>query len=147
MKLLKRNILIIGLISLLVIGCMIFVILYTHSPKYMLSNMDIAQIESIAIYSLSMENVAILSESDVYDLFQLLKQVEITGRGSDDFRLYAGTKGPMFYIKLKNRKGFDLSASNPFYIIDSKGYRHDNYEICNHILYIYYPLVEKYFPR
>jgi len=109
--------------------------------------MDISQIESIAIYSLSTENVAILSESDTSDLFQLIKQAKISGKGNDDFRNYTG-RGIMFHIKPKNKKGIDFAAKgNIFYIINEKGYHHDDYEISSRITDMYYLLVEKYFPR
>ncbi|MCL2052170.1 MAG: hypothetical protein FWG91_10655 [Lachnospiraceae bacterium] len=121
--------------------------LILHSPKYILNNLDISQIESITLYSLSPNEAAVLSENDVSELYELLKQVKITGKSNDDFRYYDGGRWVQFHIKIYNKKGFDFAGSTPFYIINGQnGYEADD-EISSHMSSIYYSLVVKYFPQ
>ena len=120
---------------------------YERSPKFTINNLDMSPIESIAIYSSSTMERAILTDSDASDLAKLLMDVKITGKGSDDFRNTVDGTWVMFHIKLINQSKFDFSACSPIYIIDSKkGYEGD-YEVCNRISELYYMLEEKYFPR
>lgn len=118
--------------------------LYNNLGLYPMRNLQISQIESITLYSLSLEK-AVLSEDEKKQLISYLKRVELKGKGTQKFKEYDGCRFLMFQLNMKDSSNIDFAASNPFYIINiEKGYKAD-YELCEKISQLYFSMLDNHF--
>ncbi len=133
-------------IIIVLTGLVVFVLKYRSRDHINFAELDLSNVDSIAVYSYSGEEV-ILSEEEVNELLPLLNQVELVGEWSQEFRDYVGGTNYMFQINLINGKSFGFAA-DIFYIIDGeRGYkveesnRHVSYELSQK----YFALIDQYF--
>ena len=134
-------------IIIVLIGILVFVLKYRSRDHINFAELDLSKVDSIAVYSYSKEQV-ILSEEEMSELLPLLKQVELVGEWTQEFRDYDGSKYYMYQINLINGKSFDFAASMPFYIIDGeRGYKVEetDYDACNELSQKYFEFVDQYF--
>lgn len=136
--------LIAGMLVVLLTVIILVWLIYNNLGLYPMRNLPISQIESITIYSLSLEK-EVLSEDEKKQLLSYLKRVELKGKGTQEFKDYAGCKFLMFQLNMKDSSNIDFAASNPFYIINiEKGYKAD-YELCDKINQLYYSMLDNHF--
>ena len=134
-------------IIIVLIGIFVFVLKYRSSDHINFVELDLSKVDSIVLYSYSVEQV-ILSEKEMSELIPLLNQVELVGKWTQEFRDYDGSKYYMYQINLINGKSFDFAASMPFYIIDGeRGYKVEeaDYDTCNELSQKYFEFVDQYF--
>ena len=87
----------------------------------------------------------VLSEDEKKQLLSYLKRVELKGKGTQEFKDYAGCKFLMFQLNMKDSSNIDFAACNPFYIINiEKGYKAD-YELCDKINQLYFSMLDNHF--
>ncbi|MDF2868776.1 MAG: hypothetical protein K0R05_351 [Anaerocolumna sp.] len=140
-----RNKLVTGMLVVLFAAIILVWFIYNNLGLYPIRNLPISQIESISIYSLSLEEKEVLSEEEKKELLSYLSKVELKGKGTQEFKEYDGGKYLMFQLNLKDSSNIDFAASNPFYIINiEKGYKAD-YGLCGKISRLYYSMLDKHF--
>lgn len=136
--------LIAGMLVVLLTVIILVWFIYNNLGLYPMRNLPISQIESITIYSLSLEK-EVLSEDEKIQLLSYLKRVELKGKGTQEFKDYTGCKFLMFQLNMKDSSNIDFAASNPFYIINiEKGYKAD-YELCDKINQLYFSMLDNHF--
>ncbi len=139
-----HNKLIAGMLAVLLAVIILVWFVYNNLGLYTMRNLPISQIESITIYSLCLEK-EVLSEDEKKQLLSYLKRVELKGKGTQEFKDYAGCKFLMFQLNMKDSSNIDFAASNPFYIINiEKGYKAD-YELCDKINQLYFSMLDNHF--
>lgn len=139
-----HNKLIAGMLVVLLTVIILVWLIYNNLGLYPMRNLPISQIESITIYSLCLEK-EVLSEDEKKQLLSYLKRVELKGKGTQEFKDYAGCKFLMFQLNMKDSSNIDFAASNPFYIINiEKGYKAD-YELCDKINQLYFSMLDNHF--
>lgn len=125
------------------VGVIVYMELYKPLNK-VFADLDASQVESVQVLLGAYE--ATLSEEEVALLIPKLNQVELVGRGTQEYREYDGVDGNRFHIWLTDGTEFYFSASNPFYIIDKEmGYKAE-YRTCDDISAFYHEMIKKYFP-
>ena len=110
-----------------------------------LAAVSAAQIEKIIIEAQSGRQCE-LTQDNMAALSSLIEQIEPLGEGDPSYLNYDGVFPTMFYIYFEDGTQMDFSASNPFYVIDSLGYRSE-YKLCDTISRLYWQLCEDYFPK
>lgn len=136
--------LIAGMLVVLLTVIILVCFIYINLGLYPMRNLSISQIESITIYSMSLEK-EVLSEDEKKQLLSYLKRVELKGKGTQKFKDYTGCKFLMFQLNMKDSSNIDFAASNPFYIINiEKGYKAD-YELCDKINQLYFNMLDNHF--
>lgn len=110
-----------------------------------LAAVSAAQIEKIIIEAQSGRQCE-LPQDDMAALSSLIEQIEPLGEGDQSYLNYDGVFPTMFHIYFDGGTQMDFSASNPFYVIDSVGYRSE-YKLCDTISRLYWQLCEDYFPK
>lgn len=139
-----HNKLIAGMLVVLLTVIILGWFIYNNLGLYPMRNLPISQIESITIYSLSLEK-EVLSEDEKKQLLSYLKRVELKGKGTQEFKDYTGCMFLMFQLNMKNSSNIDFAASNPFYIINiEKGYKAD-YDLCDKINQLYFSMLDNHF--
>ncbi len=139
-----HNKLIAGMLVVLLTVIILGWFIYNNLGLYPMRNLPISQIESITIYSLSLEK-EVLSEDEKKQLLSYLKRVELKGKGTQGFKDYTGCMFLMFQLNMKNSSKIDFAASNPFYIINiEKGYKAD-YDLCDKINQLYFSMLDNHF--
>lgn len=108
-------------------------------------SLDISQIEQVYIYSRSGKGLAPLTADDTAILFKKMAGVKLIGEGTEEFKQYVGGQYKMFRFYFKDGSKMSFSASNPFYIIDSKWGFPSNYSDCDNLSNFYHSLVLQYF--
>ena len=108
-------------------------------------DLEVSQIKTISVYSLSGMMKETLSEDEVAYLVGLLKKVEFDGRSDIPVSRYTGGYNKMFHIELKGQTPFDFAAGNPIYTINTTiGFKAPDYHICAAVEDAYFDLTVKH---
>lgn len=86
-----------------------------------------------------------LEKEDALSLSSLLTNVRVQGSGTTSYTDYDGVYSKMFSIVYNDSTKIEFSASNPFYIVDSIGYKSE-YSLCDAISNLYWEFCDKYYP-
>lgn len=146
----KRRVMI--LIAFAVILCCVAAVLLPYQArKHYFQRLSLDDIASIKVHSTRYIGNDLpakpLEHDDMLTVYELLKEVELKGRPSIEYRKYVPMWTQMFLIELTDGTVIEFAATYPFYIIDIEtGFRAER-TTCKELQQLFYTLSAAYFPE